>query len=404
MNCTGDTTADRLSAHCYGNVVDRSVEVRAFRSYRPHNRLCYGLLLTHLSLHAQAKACYSLSGQSELRANISHSSVLLLTYLGVPTKSGFRLVLRPGPQRWVLGIGMVVGPWKAELNVGLRLEGPGLSGWHGLLEYGTNSVTHKAAVTGRMRVESWCHIWADVSMEWDSASSSVLVSMRCTGVGRLAWVQVGRFEGGVLHKTSLNVHGQAGKDRLKGYLSFENQQDSLQWLLSVLLKDYKAELGWNLQHHWASLASILPYTMDLQGSGQLRDTSLSGSAQVSFNTRSALINITAAWQPSTSLQFRAMLLQNLATAASVPEVLTVSGLTTTSQVQFEVESEPCSMLLLTNQHTRGKGSRTSWNVFVRQRCVLLKVRTETRRKLVSHQKESQRNIVVTEMILAFPLQ
>lgn len=403
MNCTGDATADRLSAQCYGNVAGRPVEVRAFRSYRPHNRLCYGLLLTHISLSAQFKGCYSSNGQKELRANLTHSSTLLLTYLGVPTTSNLRLLLRPGPQRWVLGIGLVVGPWRMDLNVGLRLERPGLYGWHGLLEFGSRSVTHKAEVTGRMRLESWCHVWADVSVTWDSITSNLLVSVRCKGVGRLVWMQVGRVEGGVPHKTSLTIRGQAGKDGLKGFLGLENVQDSFQCLLSALLKDQKAEVGWTLQHHWASLASIIPNRVDLHGSGQLSDTSLSGSARVSLNTRSAQIDMTAAWEPSTSL--RLILQQNLATTG-VPGELTVTMWTTASRAELEVESDVCSMLLLANQQRGGGDRRTSWDVFVHQRCVLLKVREETRksgRKLVSQQKESKRNIFALEMTLVFPL-
>lgn len=375
MNCTGDATADRLSAQCYGNVAGRPVEVRVFRSYRPHNRLCYGLSLAHVSLSAQAKGCFSSNGQKELSANLTHSSLLLLTYLGVPTKSSLRLLLRPGPQRWALGIGSVIGPWRMDLSMGLRLERPGLYGWHGLLEFGRHSVTHKAEVTGRMRLESWCHIWADISVAWDSITSSVLLSGRCSGVGRLSWVQVRRVEGGVLHKTSLTVHGQAGKDGLKGSLGLENEQDSCQCLLSVLLKDQKVEVGWTLQHPWASLASIIPNRVDLQGSGQLSGTSLSGSARVSFNSCSALIDLTAAWEHSTSL--RVILKQNMTTTV-VPGELTVSMSTTTRQAELEVDSDACSMLLLANQHRGGEDRRTSWSVFVQQRCVLLKVREETR--------------------------
>ncbi|XP_070700951.1 uncharacterized protein [Pempheris klunzingeri] len=56
-------------------------------------------------------------------------------------------------QRWALGVGLVVGPWIMDLNVGLRLEKPGLYGWHGLLEFGNLGVTHKAEVTGRVGLE-----------------------------------------------------------------------------------------------------------------------------------------------------------------------------------------------------------------------------------------------------------
>ncbi|KAM7401003.1 hypothetical protein PAMA_005280 [Pampus argenteus] len=319
MNCTGDATADRLSARCYGNVAGRPVEVRAFRSYRPHNRLCYGLSLIHSSLSAQAKGCFSPNGQKELRANLTHSSVLLLTVLGVPTKSGLSLLLRPGPHRWALGTGLAVGLWRMDMNVGLRVERSGVYGWHGLLEYGGGNVTNKAELTGRVRLESWCHMWADIGVAWDSVSSTLLVSVRCNGLGRLVWEQVRRVEDGVPHKSSLTMHGQAGKDGLRGSLGLENQQDSLHSLLSVLLKDHKAEVGWTLQHHWASLTPIIPHRVDLQGSGQLHNTSLSGSIQVSFNTYSTQIDITTAWEPFTS--FRVTLQQNVATTG-LPGVVT----------------------------------------------------------------------------------
>lgn len=103
MNCTRVSTEDRLSAHCFGNLANRPVEVQAVRSDRPHRGLCYGLSLIHVSLWLQAKGCYHSGGQKELRANLSHSSLRFLTYLGLPSKSAVRLLLRPGPQRWVLG-------------------------------------------------------------------------------------------------------------------------------------------------------------------------------------------------------------------------------------------------------------------------------------------------------------
>lgn len=376
MNCTGDATTDRLLGHCYGNVAGHPVEVRASRSYRPHKRLCYGLSLTHFNLSAQAKGCYSSSGQKELRANLTHS-VLLLSSLGLPTNSGLRFLLRPGPLRRALGIGLVVGPWRMDLNVGLRSERAGLYGWHGLVVYGTHSITHKAEVTGRMRLERWCHIWADFSVASGSVSASLLVSLRCKGLGRLVWVQVGHGEGGLSHKTSLTIHGQAGKGGLKASLGIEHQQDSLQCLLSVLLKDRKAEVGWNLQHQWPSLASIIPEKVDLQGSGQLHEASISGNARVSFNTSSAQMDIAAAWEPLTS--FMVTLQHNMATlmAARVPEALTVSLLSRANQAQLEVDSDVCSVLVLGSKARGGEARRSSWSVFVHQRCVALKVRQET---------------------------
>lgn len=398
MNCTGDVAADRLSAHCYGRVVGHPVEVRVFRSYRPHSRLCYGLSLAVCSLSAQAKGCYSSNGQKELRANLTHSSRLLMTYLGVPTKCDLRILL----QRKNLGIELVVGPWRTDLNVGLRAERPGQYGWHGLLEYGTHSVTHKVELTGRIRLQSWCHIWADISVAWDSLNSSLLVSVQCKGVGRLVWVQVSNNEGGVPDKASLTIHGHTGKDGLKGSLGLENQKDSLQCLLSVLLKDQKAEVSWILQHHWASLVSIIPKRVDFLGSGQLQHTSISGSARFSYNTCSAQMDLTAAWDPPVS--FRVLIQQNLA-SAGLPGALNVSMSTTAGRAQFELESDLCSVLLLTNQHRGGEDRRTSWSVFAQQRCIFLKVRErkQENRKLVSLQKESKRNIFSLEMTLIFPV-
>ncbi|CAB1444060.1 unnamed protein product [Pleuronectes platessa] len=373
MNCSGDAAADRITAQCYGNVEGRPVEVQAFRSYRPHNRLCYGLMLAHYSLSAQAKGCYSSDGQRELRANLTHSSMLLMTYLGIPTKSGLRILVRPGPQRWALGMGLLVGPWRTDLNVALRLEKPGLYGCHGLLEYGSSIVTHKAEFTGRVSLESWCHIWADVTVAWNSISSSLLASLKCKGVGRLVWVLVRDIEGDPPHKTSLTIHGQAERDGFKGSLGLENQQDSLQCLMSALLKDQKAEVSWTMQHYWTSLVSIIPHRVHFQGSGQLHDTSLSRSARYSFNTCSAQMDMTAAWKPSPS--FRVILQQNMASAC-LPGGLTVSMSSTASHAQFEVESDACSVLLLASQHRGGEDRRTSWNGFVQQQCGPLKVGLE----------------------------
>lgn len=384
MNCTGDAGADRLSAQCYGNVAGRPVEVRAFRSYRPHTRLCYGLSLSHFSLSAQAKGCLSPSGQRELRTNLTHS-LPLLTYLGVPSKSGLRLLLRLGAQRWALGIGLGAGPWIMDLNVGLRAERVGLYGWHGLLQYGRRGATSKAEVTGRATLESWCHIWADVNAASDTVSSSLLVSARCKGVGRLVWELVWRDKDGAPVKTSLTAHGQAGKDGFKGSLGLENQQDFLQCVFSALLKDRRAALAWTFQHQWTPLITIIPNRMDLRGSGQLHDTSFTGGAQVSFNTRSAHIDITTAWESSTS--FKVSLQQNVATGA--PRTLTVGAVSTADVAQFEVESDVCSLLLLARTRL---GKRSSWKAFAHQQCVFLKVRQEASvrvKELVSQRRKAE---------------
>lgn len=365
MNCTGDATAERLSAHCYGNVSVHPVEVRISRSYRPHRRLCYGMSLVHDNVSAQAKGCYSPSGQTELTTNLTHSSGLLRRFLGIPIKCGLHLLLRPGPQRKSLGIRLVAGFWKMDLNVGLRLERPGLYGWHGLLEYGTQ----KAEVIGRVRLKSRCHIWADISVMWHSISSSLLLSVQCKGVGKLVWVQAKDVQEGVPHKTVLTIHGQAGDDGLKGSLSLVSQQDSLQCLLSVLLKDEKVELSWTFHHNWASVALIMPKRVNLQGSGQLLSTSFSGSAQLSYDTHVTQIDVT--WERSSS--FRIVLHQNM-TSTGLPGVFIVSMLTTASRAQFEVESDACSLLLLSNQRRAAEDQRTSWSVFAQQRCVLMKVR------------------------------
>lgn len=387
MNCTGDAAADRLSAQCYGNVAGHPVEVRVFRSHRPHSRRCFGLSLTHASLSAQAKGCYSSDGQRELRANFSHSSVPLLTYLGVPSKSSLRLQLRPGPQRRALGIALFVGPWGMDLNTGLRMERPGLYGWHGLLNVGTQGLTHRAEMRGRIKFDSWCHIWADVSVALDSVTLTLLASVRCKGIGRLVWLDVRSAEQGVDQKTSLTLNGQVGTDGLKGSLGLENEHDSLQCILSVLLKGHKVEFGWTLQHQWASLVSVIPNRLDLQGSGQLTDALLSGTARVSLNSRSAQINITAVLESFANL--RVTLKQNLIPTGP-PGELTLSILTTACQADLEVYIDECSVRLLAKQHRGGADGRSSWEIFAQQRCVLQKVREETR-KVVGSLFPSARN-------------
>lgn len=376
MNCTGDAAADRLSAQCCGNVAGHPVEVRVFHSHRPHSRRCFGLSITHASLSAQAKGCYSSDSQRELRANFSHSSVPLLTYLGVPSKSSLRLQLRPGPQRRALGIGLFVGPWGMDLNTGLRMERPGLYGWHGLLNVGTQGFTHRAEMRGRIKFDSWCHIWADASVALDSVTLTVLASVRCKGFGRLVWLNVRSAEQGVDQKTSLTLNGQVGTDGLKGSLGLENEHDSLQCILSVLLKGHKVEFGWTLQHQWASLISVIPNRLDLQGSGQLTETLLSGTARVSLNSRSAQINITVA--PESFANLRVTLKQNLVPTGP-PGELTLSILTTASQADLEVHIDECSVHLLAKQRKGGADGRSSWEIFAQQQCVLLKVREETRK-------------------------
>lgn len=245
MNCTGVSTEDRLSAHCFGNVANRPVEVQAVRSDRPHRGLCYGLSLIHVGLWLQAKGCYRSVGQ-ELRANLNHSSLCFLTYLGLPSKSAVRLLLRPGPQRWVLGTRMVAGPWRADLRAGLRVESLRLYAWDGLLQYGTHSETQKAIVTGRVKMKRLCDVRAEASVSWNSATSYLLAAVRCTEVGRVVRVQVGNILGPLQNKTSLVFHGETGSNGLKGFLSYEDQQGFLKSFLSMLAKEHKAEVGWNL--------------------------------------------------------------------------------------------------------------------------------------------------------------
>lgn len=379
MNCTGDTTAERLSAQCFGHVEGQPVEVQTFRSYRPHNRLCYGLSFTQCSLNAQIKACFSSNGQREFSANVSHSSVLLRKHMGIPAKTALRLLLRPGPRRWALGIELLLGLWRTNLNLGLRSETDGLYGCHGLLEYGVHSVTHRAEVIGRMRVGK-CIIWTDATVVWDSVSSSLWMSVRCTGLGKMVWVQVSDTDGGAPHKTSLSLHGQLQKSGLKGSLEIENQQDSLQCLLSVLLKKQRAEVNLTLQHHWSSLTSAVPKTVDVRASCQQNDTLQYVRAQASVNNSNAQLEMSAAWQPSPS--FSAVLKQNL-TSAGLPRGLTVGMSAVGSRAKFEVESDVCSVLFLAKLHKRGRhgggaaGSRSDLIVLAQQRCGLLKVRMET---------------------------
>lgn len=375
MNCTGDAAAaDRLSAHCCGNLAGHPLEVRVFRSYRPHSRRCYGAALTHSSLNAQAKGCHTSSGQRELRANFTHSGLPVLARLGIPSKWGLRLLLRPGPQRWGLGAGLLVGSWVADLNLGLRMERPGVYGWHGFLMSGTRSSSHKAEITGRIRLESWCNIWADAAVVLNSVSLTLLASARCKGAGRLEWSYYGSDEAGQQQKTSLTVRGQRGANGLKGSLGFENGFDSLRIILSALLKGPKANFGCALQHHWASVASFIPNRLDLQGSALLRRASVSGSVRVSVDTRLARVDVAAAWDPSAAL--RVALQQNL-TTSSAPEGLAVNPSNTDSQTLLEAECSMCRLRILTARRgTRADGT-TAWNFVARQQRASLKVRRGT---------------------------
>lgn len=386
MNCSGDATADRLSAQCYGSLAGHPLEVRVFRSYRPHSRRCYGASLAHSSLTAQAKGCYASNGQRELRANFTHSAVPVLVRLGIPNKWGLRLLLRPGPQRWGLGAGLLVGSWVTDLNLGLRMEMPGAYGWHGFLIYGAHGVSRKAEITGRIRFESWCNIWADAAVVLNSVSSTLLVSARCKLLGRLVWVYYGSDEGDEQQKTSLTIRGQRGPNGLKGSLGLENGFDSLQILLSALLKGHKADFGCTLQHHWASVASFVPNRLDLQGSAQLSDASISGSVRVSADTRLARLHVTAAWEPFAAL--RVALQQNLATSGA-PEELTVNLSSTASQTLLDVDCNMCDLHVLAT-HQRSRADRTTaWNFVARQQCALLKVRGETSTLFPSRRKAKE---------------
>lgn len=375
MNCTGEAaTADRLSAQCHGNVSGLPVEVRLFRSHRPHGRRCCGLSLTHANLAAQAKGCHASDGHRELRLNFSHSSVPLLTRLGVPSKSSLRLQLRPGPRRRGLGLGLSVGPWTMDLNLGLRLESPGFYGWHGLLHLGTQSLVRVAEVRGRLKFDSWCHIWTDVSAAMGSVTLGLQGSVRCKGFGRLLWLNVRRADEGAEQKTSLTLNGQVGTDGLKGFLALENEHDSLQCtLLLMLLKGHKLEFAWILQHQWAFLTSVIPDRLDLLASAQLADALLSGTATVSLNSRSAHIDITA-----TREALRITLKQNLVSTGP-PGALTVTLSSSANRADMEVDADHCVVRLLAKRH-RGGGvdGRSSWEVVAQQRCVFLKVSQETR--------------------------
>lgn len=380
MNCTGDAATDYLLVQCFGSVAGQPAEVRAFRSHRPHSsRLCYGLVLGYPGLTAQTKACYSPLGQAEFRANFTHSRLLLLA-LGLPFNSSLRLLLRPGPQRWGLGFGLVAGPWKVDLGGRLRMEAVGLYGWHGLVEYGTPSITHKAETRGQVRVEHWCHLRADVNGVWDSVSSSLVVSARCGGLLRVAWVQVRERDGAVAGRTSLTIIGRADRDGLRGSVGLENHQDSLHCLLSLILKEERFKLGWTLQHHWASLSTTVPARVDLHGAAQLHLASLSGSFLVSLEDADlAQLDITVTWDPRPHITLRAIHQHSLTRLkdAGVPEGANLSVLVEPSQAQVELESENCSMLAHGTSLHGGGRDRRMWSLAFRQRCDLMKVREET---------------------------
>lgn len=395
MNCTGEAAAtDRLSAQCHGNVSGLPVEVRLFRSHRPHGRRCYGLSLTHASLAAQAKGCHGSDGHRELRVNFSHSSVPLLTRLGVPSKSSLRLQLRTGPRRQGLGVGLSVGHWGMDLNLGLRLESPGFYGWHGLLQLGSHGLARVAEVRGRLKFDSWCHVWTDVSAALGSVTVGLQGSARCKGFGRLLWLNVRRAEEGGEQKTSLTLNTQVGTDGLKGFLGLENEHDSLRCTLLLLLKGRKVEFGWTLQHQWAFLTSVIPNKLDLQGSAQLADALLSGTGRVSLNSGSAHIDFTAARE-----NLRVTLKQNLVPTGP-PGELTVSLSSSADRADLEVDADQCAVRLLAKRHGGGVDGRSGWEVVVQQRCVFLKVSEETRGSrwsLVSQFGKNKRGIFTLEM-------
>lgn len=383
MNCTGEAAAaDRLSAHCHGNVSGLPVEVRLFRSHRPQGRRCFGLSLTHASLAAQAKGCHASDGHRELRLNFSHSAVPLLARLGVPSESSLRLQLRPGPRRRGLGVGLSLGPWGIDLNLGLRLESLGFYGWHGRLQLGSQGLVRVAEVRGRLKFDSWCHVWTHVSAAMGSVTLGLQGSLRCKGFGRLLWLNVRRAEKGGEQKSSLTLNGQVGADGLKGLLALENELDSLRCTVLLLLKGHKLEFAWTLQHQWAFLTSVIPHRLDLQGSAHLADALWSGTARVSLNSRSAHIDITA-----TRENLRVTIKQNLVSAGP-PGALTVSLSSWADRADLEVDADHCAVRVLAKrQRGGGVDGRNSWEVVALQRCIFLKVSEETRGSrwsLVSH--------------------
>lgn len=404
MNCTGEAAAvDRLSAQCHGNLSGLPVEVRVFRSHRAHSKRCYGLSLTHASLAAQAKGCHAFDGHRELRLNFNHSFVPLLTRLGVPSQSSLRLQLRPGPRRQGLGFRLSIGPWEMDLNLGLRLESLGFYRWHGLLQLGHQGWVHVTEVRGRLKFDSWCHIWTDVSATMGSVTLGLQGSVRCKGFGRLLWLNVRSAGEGGEQKTSLTLNGQVGTDGFKGFLALENEHDSLRCtLLLLLLKGQKLEFAWTLQHQWALLTSVIPNRLNLQGSAQLADALLSGAAKVSLNSRSAHFDIAA-----TRENLRVTLSQNLVSTGP-PGVLTVSLSSSADRAHMEVDADHCAVRLLARRH-RGGGvdGRNSWDAVAQQRCVYLKVSEETRESysnLVSQWRKNEKGHLHTgdDFVFVFP--
>ena len=71
MNCTGDSSTERLLGQCNGGLSSRFVEVRAFSSSRPHGGLCYGPAKARLRLDTQAKGRISPAGRETCSVSVS---------------------------------------------------------------------------------------------------------------------------------------------------------------------------------------------------------------------------------------------------------------------------------------------------------------------------------------------
>ncbi|KAG7456895.1 hypothetical protein MATL_G00240760 [Megalops atlanticus] len=362
MNCTGEAAADRVSGQCSGSVSGEPAEVRAFHSRRPHKR-CQGAELRYGRSAARLEACRSTKNQTELTASASHSFALLSS-LGVPTEARVRAFLKPRLHRWLAVLGASLGEWRAYVSGQLTVAP--VYRWHGLASYSAPSSSRTAEVRGLVRTGP-CYFVADVSAALDGATSSLVVSARCGGL-RVTWVQLREGEGG--GRTSLTVLGQAGRNGVRGSLGLEKDEDSLHCQASLLLLEKRADVGWTLQHRWASLTGTVPDQLDLHGSVRAGHASVSGSARLSLGPGAAQLQLSAAWEPHTFV--RAALQHGLPQLrdAGIPEDSSLSLSLGRGRARMELSSESCSV---SAHGSLTSGRSGTWSLAILQSCTWLQM-------------------------------